>query len=273
MPYSNPAGLRIERGLLVRLERGEAGPAPGGLPIGGVGNAHPAGPERAAVRGAEDLAKRAEIEQQEMTLLAAADADERARPSPATGVEGGGAALGAAVAQAPAGGRGGRLGLCGHGPEGAPASAGHPASGSGPAGVVHGGRTARPARRPACGIVPVRQQPETAKGVMFVSREDETGSVHVIVWPKLKAQLRGPLLRSKLMAVKGTWRRDGDVRNFDRWAGRGFDSAARRAGNEQPGLSLKTVSRSSPTAALLQSRACHICGSPQQGVGCDAPQA
>ena len=36
----------------------------------------------------------------------------------------------------------------------------------------------------------------------------------LIVWPKLKAQLRGPLLRSKLMAVKGTWQRDGDVRNL-----------------------------------------------------------
>ena len=46
------------------------------------------------------------------------------------------------------------------------------------------------------------------------SLEDETGSVQVIVWPKLKAQLRGPLLRSKLMAVKGTWQRDGDVRNL-----------------------------------------------------------
>ena len=64
------------------------------------------------------------------------------------------------------------------------------------------------------GMVTVRQQPETAKGAMFVSLEDETGSVQVIVWPKLKAQLRGPLLRSKLMAVKGTWQRDGDVRNL-----------------------------------------------------------
>ena len=63
-------------------------------------------------------------------------------------------------------------------------------------------------------VFEVRQQPETAKGVMFVSLEDETGSVQVIVRPKLKAQLRGPLLRSKLMAVKGTWQRDGDVRNL-----------------------------------------------------------
>lgn len=34
------------------------------------------------------------------------------------------------------------------------------------------------------------------------------------MWLKLKAQLRGPLLRSKLMAVRGTWQRDGDVRNL-----------------------------------------------------------
>ena len=66
----------------------------------------------------------------------------------------------------------------------------------------------------ACGIVTVRQQPETAKGVMFVSLEDETGSVQVIVWPNVKARLRGPLLQSQLMAVKGTWQREGDVRNL-----------------------------------------------------------
>ncbi len=33
----------------------------------------------------------------------------------------------------------------------------------------------------ACGIVAMRQQPETAKGVIFVALEDETGSVKVIV--------------------------------------------------------------------------------------------
>jgi len=66
----------------------------------------------------------------------------------------------------------------------------------------------------ACGIVTVRQQPETAKGTMFVSLEDETGSVQIIVWPKVKAQLRIPLLRARLMAVKGTWQREGDVRNL-----------------------------------------------------------
>jgi len=71
------------------------------------------------------------------------------------------------------------------------------------------GRLAR-----ACGIVTVRQQPETAKGVMSVSLEDETGSVQVIVWPKVKLKFRVPLLRSRLIAVKGTWQRKGEVRNL-----------------------------------------------------------
>jgi error-prone DNA polymerase len=34
------------------------------------------------------------------------------------------------------------------------------------------------------------------------------------VWPKVKARLRAPLLRARLLAVKGTWQRDGDVRNL-----------------------------------------------------------
>jgi len=49
---------------------------------------------------------------------------------------------------------------------------------------------------------------------MFISLEDETGSVQVIVWPAVKARLRQPLLRARLLAVKGTWQREGDVRNL-----------------------------------------------------------
>ncbi|MFX8441129.1 hypothetical protein ABTL81_19325, partial [Acinetobacter baumannii] len=44
--------------------------------------------------------------------------------------------------------------------------------------AVPHGRTVR-----ACGIVTLRQRPGTAKGTMFVTLEDETGPVNVIVWP------------------------------------------------------------------------------------------
>ncbi|HET9822133.1 MAG TPA: error-prone DNA polymerase [Burkholderiaceae bacterium] len=67
-----------------------------------------------------------------------------------------------------------------------------------------------PAR--ACGIVTMRQQPETAKGVIFVTLEDETGSVNVIVWRHLRERQRQPLLRSRLLAVAGQWQaRDGSM--------------------------------------------------------------
>lgn len=60
----------------------------------------------------------------------------------------------------------------------------------------------------ACGIVTVRQQPGTANGTIFVTLEDETGSVNVIVWESVRDRWRDPLLRAKLLAVHGTWQRD-----------------------------------------------------------------
>ena len=57
----------------------------------------------------------------------------------------------------------------------------------------------------ACGIVTVRQRPGTAKGTMFVTLEDETGPVNVIVWPALVETWRNALLGSQLLAVEGVW--------------------------------------------------------------------
>ena len=58
----------------------------------------------------------------------------------------------------------------------------------------------------------MRQQPETAKGVIFVTLEDETGSVNVIVWRHIRERQRPALLRSRLLAVAGQWQaRDGST--------------------------------------------------------------
>src|SRR5690606_7000643 len=46
------------------------------------------------------------------------------------------------------------------------------------------------------GIVTLRQQPETASGVVFVSLEDETGVVQVIVWRSIRDRFRQVLLRA-----------------------------------------------------------------------------
>ncbi|MBC7716623.1 MAG: error-prone DNA polymerase [Pseudorhodobacter sp.] len=62
------------------------------------------------------------------------------------------------------------------------------------------GRIAR-----ASGIVTHRQRPGTAKGVVFVTLEDDTGTVNVIVWPTVADAQRVPLLAARLMTVFGTW--------------------------------------------------------------------
>jgi len=65
-----------------------------------------------------------------------------------------------------------------------------------------------------CGIVTLRQQPDTANGTIFVSLEDETGVVQVICWKRIREQQRAPLLQSRLMGVHGTWQREGEVMNL-----------------------------------------------------------
>lgn len=62
----------------------------------------------------------------------------------------------------------------------------------------------------ACGLVTMRQSPGTAHGVTFVTLEDETGFVNVIVWKAVKEKQRSELLHAKLLAVHGTWQRDVD---------------------------------------------------------------
>jgi error-prone DNA polymerase len=62
----------------------------------------------------------------------------------------------------------------------------------------------------ACGLVTTRQQPGTAKGTVFVTLEDETGPINVIVWKDLRLAQRQALIGARLLVVFGTWqRRDG----------------------------------------------------------------
>ena len=81
-----------------------------------------------------------------------------------------------------------------------------------PAAVLRGYPSGRLAR--ASGIVTHRQRPETAKGVVFVTLEDETGAVNVIVWPQVADKQRRALLASTLLTVYGIWQREGEVRHL-----------------------------------------------------------
>jgi len=63
----------------------------------------------------------------------------------------------------------------------------------------------------AAGIVTGRQRPGTASGTVFVTLEDETGYVNVIVWRDLTERQRRELLGARLMGVEGVLEREGEV--------------------------------------------------------------
>jgi error-prone DNA polymerase len=65
-----------------------------------------------------------------------------------------------------------------------------------------------------CGIVTVRQRPQTASGTMFVTLEDETGPVNVIVWPALIDRYRKELLGAHLLGVYGLWQCESGVHHL-----------------------------------------------------------
>lgn len=61
------------------------------------------------------------------------------------------------------------------------------------------------------GLVLVRQKPGSAKGVMFITIEDETGPANIVVWPKLFERRRRVVLGSSMMAINGRIQREGEV--------------------------------------------------------------
>lgn len=61
------------------------------------------------------------------------------------------------------------------------------------------------------GIVLVRQRPGSAKGVMFITLEDETGIANLVVWAKVFAANRRAVLSASMMAVRGRIQREGEV--------------------------------------------------------------
>lgn len=62
--------------------------------------------------------------------------------------------------------------------------------------------------------ITVRQRPETAKGVILVTIEDESGTVNVIFWPNLIEQQRKELMGVKLLGVYVVWQCERNVRHL-----------------------------------------------------------
>ena len=61
------------------------------------------------------------------------------------------------------------------------------------------------------GIVLIRQRPGTAKGVCFITIEDEVGVANLVVWSKVMAAYRKVVMRARVIDVRGVVQREGDV--------------------------------------------------------------
>jgi len=63
------------------------------------------------------------------------------------------------------------------------------------------------------GIVVTRQRPGSAGGVIFVTLEDETGYVNLVVWSRIADAHRRAMLGARLLGVRGRLQREGEVRH------------------------------------------------------------
>jgi DNA polymerase III alpha subunit len=67
------------------------------------------------------------------------------------------------------------------------------------------------ARVAVAGLVICRQRPGTAKGVIFLTLEDETGIANIVVWARVFERYRRAVIAGRCLKVTGKLERDGDV--------------------------------------------------------------
>jgi error-prone DNA polymerase len=105
------------------------------------------------------------------------------------------------------------------------------------------------------GLVLVRQMPGTAKGVWFMTIEDETGCANLVIFPNIELAYRKALLGSRLFMAEGTLQIEGEVIHVIVNAGYDLSKLLRRLtaeGNED--LPLLTLSRADEKVPLPDKR-------------------
>lgn len=83
-----------------------------------------------------------------------------------------------------------------------------------PPSAIPAGRLEEPsagAKVCVAGLVLVRQRPGTAKGVIFLTLEDETGVANVVVWKSIYEKYRRAVISGRLLRVTGRLQRDSNV--------------------------------------------------------------
>ena len=61
------------------------------------------------------------------------------------------------------------------------------------------------------GLVITKQRPGTASGVTFVTLEDETGHINLVVWKQIAEDYRAALLNARLLGIQGELQIEGQV--------------------------------------------------------------
>jgi error-prone DNA polymerase len=105
------------------------------------------------------------------------------------------------------------------------------------------------------GLVLVRQRPGTAKGVCFMTIEDETGFANLVIWETMFDKFRKEILQSKLIMVEGKLQIEGDVIHVIVNAVHNFSRLLRKlTPAAQEDLPLLTLSRADEKAPLPDKR-------------------
>jgi error-prone DNA polymerase len=105
------------------------------------------------------------------------------------------------------------------------------------------------------GLVLVRQRPGTAKGVWFMTIEDETGCANLVIFPNIEETYRKALLGSRLFMAEGTLQIEGEVIHVIVNAGYDLSKLLRKLtaeGNED--LPLLTLSRADEKVTIIDKR-------------------
>jgi error-prone DNA polymerase len=96
------------------------------------------------------------------------------------------------------------------------------------------------ARLTVAGIVLVRQRPGSAKGVLFVTIEDETGHANLIVWPSAFERWRRVLLSASMLACRGKLQKESGVIHVIADEITDLSALLRSVGDESRGLRVPT---------------------------------
>lgn len=94
------------------------------------------------------------------------------------------------------------------------------------------------ARVSVAGLVLVRQRPGTAKGVVFLTLEDETGVINVVIWRKIFVRFRRAVIAGRMLRVTGRIERQAGITHLLAEEVEDISALLDRLGDPESGLVL-----------------------------------